>query len=231
MLRTTAAVLALLVGTATAAAAQETTTTSMTTASSTTSTAPPPSSSEVGEKHGAQAFEVNAMPVGVMMFTKSATGLGPHFGSYALGASLTANVNHILGVEGEAAWGRGLHENFNFDAADLVDQATPDVFNYSGSLVVHPWGNDHTLAPYVEAGFGGLTMFSTAAVANLGVTADQTFWLSNVGVGLKWWATRHVGLRGDYRFMHMWNNSAAPVFFGQENRNVHRVYLGVSFTF
>lgn len=226
MLRTTAAVLAAIVGTATAAAAQSTTT-------------PPPndpppiviSTTEVSGPHGAHAFELMAIPVGVMMFTQSATGLGPRFGSYTLGGSLTGNVNHVLGVEAEAAWGRGLHENFKFNAGDLVGQATPDVFNYSASLVVHPIGNDHTLVPYVEGGFGGLTMFSTSAVENLGITANRTFWLSNAGVGLKWWATRHVGLRADYRFMHVWNDNAAPVFFGQENRNIHRVYLGVGFTF
>lgn len=226
MLRITAAVLAALVGTATAAAAQSTTTTPPA-----NDPPPPASSSEVSGPHGAQGVEVMAMPVGVMVFTQSATGRSPRFGSYTLGGSITGNVNHVIGLEGEAAWGRGLHENFTFNASDLVGQATPDVFNYSGSLVVSPIGNDHTLVPYIEGGFGGLTMFSTTAVANLGVTANQTFWLSNVGVGLKWFATRHVGLRGDYRFMHVWNDNTAPVFFGQENRDVHRVYLGINFTF
>lgn len=230
MLRTTAAVFAAILGTATVAAAQSTTT-----PPPPPNDPPPPpvvvSSSEVSGPHGAQGIEVNAMPVGVMMFTRSATGLGPHFGSYTLGGSITGNVNHVVGIEGEAAWGRGLHENFTFNASDLVGQATPDMFNYSASLIVSPIGNDHTLVPYIEGGFGGLTMFSTTAVENLGITANQTFWLSNAGVGLKWWATRHVGLRGDYRFMHVWNDNTAPLFFGQENRNVHRLYLGVNFTF
>jgi hypothetical protein len=231
MLRITAAVLAALVGTATAAAAQESASSPPPPTPPPMTTTAPPASSELSEPHGAGVVEIMAMPVGAMIFTQSPTGTSPRFGNYTLGGSITGNINHVLGLEGEAVWGRGLHENFKFNASDLVGQATPDMFNYSGSLIMSPIGDNHTLVPYVVGGFGGLTMFSTSAVTNLGVTANQTFWLSNAGVGLKWWATRHVGLRGDYRFMHVWNDNTAPVFFGQENRNVHRVYLGVTFTY
>ena len=59
----------------------------------------------------------------------------------------------------------------------------------------------------------------------------ETFLAGNVGGGLKWFSTRHVGVRGDYRFFMVKSKDAAPVFFGNENRYGHRVQAGLVFTY
>ena len=82
------------------------------------------------------------------------------------------------------------------------------------------------------AGIGGLTMTDYYArdVEALGVTKNETFLTGNVGGGLKWFATRHIGLRADYRMLMVKSKDNAPAFFGQENRCGHRIYGGLLFT-
>jgi hypothetical protein len=48
---------------------------------------------------------------------------------------------------------------------------------------------------------------------------------------LKWFASRHWGVRADYRLFRVKQKDTAPAFFGQENRYGHRVYGGVVLTY
>ena len=77
--------------------------------------------------------------------------------------------------------------------------------------------------PYVTAGVGGLSLFEKAS---LGINGTETFFTSNVGGGVNWYAGRW-GLRGDYRFIAVQSKDDAPDFFGRENRYGHRIYGGV----
>ena len=72
-------------------------------------------------------------------------------------------------------------------------------------------------------GIGGLSLFEKQS---LGIDDTQTFFTSNVGGGVSWYAGRW-GLRGDYRFIALKSKDDAPAFFGQETRYGHRVYGGV----
>jgi hypothetical protein len=54
----------------------------------------------------------------------------------------------------------------------------------------------------------------------LGVTNYETYLTGNVGGGLKWFSTRHFGLRGDYRLFMVKNKDTAPRFFGTRRGTV-----------
>jgi hypothetical protein len=74
-------------------------------------------------------------------------------------------------------------------------------------------------------------MFNTTDVETLGVIKNETYLMTNVGGGLKWFAARHWGLRGDYRLLMIRSKETAPAFFGQELRLAHRFYGAVLITY
>jgi hypothetical protein len=183
-------------------------------------------------REGAGRLEINAFPGGGMVFKSSSTKAEPDFTNYAVGGSLTLNFNRWLGVEGEVGNAPGVHQTVQFNGERLSDQHTPCMLVYNANMVVSPWGNDHPLVPYATGGVGGLTLLDIDEVANLGVTARTTYPTGSVGGGLKWFASRHWGLRADYRMFVVMNKDTAPQFFGrEENRYGHRVYGGVLFTY
>ena len=188
-------------------------------------------SQEIGA--GAGRMEIAAFPGGGIVFTESGKGAEPDFTNYALGGSFTLNVNRWIGFEGEVGGSFGVRQNLTFNREVLTDQKTPNTWNYMGNVVYNPVGNDRTLVPYATGGLGGLTMSDSNAsdVANLGVTRNETYLTGNAGGGLKWFATRHAGLRLDYRLFMINNKDTAPLFFGREDRYAHRVYGGLLLTY
>jgi hypothetical protein len=69
-------------------------------------------------------------------------------------------------------------------------------------------------------------------VAALGVTTGTNYLTGNVGGGLKWFAGRHWGARGEYRLLAVNDTTKAPEFFGRrEVRYGHRVYGGLLLTY
>ena len=183
------------------------------------------------EHVGAGRVEIGAFPGGGIFFGKSTDNTGPNFGNYALGASVTLNFNKWIGVEGEIGGGVGIRQDFTFNAATLTHQKTPNMLAYSGNLVVHPIGNDRVVVPYVVGGLGALTLFSDSHVTNLGVIANETYLSGNIGGGVKWFATRHVGLSGDARFIAVKNRDEAPFFGQQNNRYGGRFHGGLVLTY
>jgi hypothetical protein len=180
---------------------------------------------------GAGRVEIGAFPGGGIFFTESSKGNEPDFGNYALGASLTVNVNRLVGIEGELGGTIGIHQNVNFSQKTFTDQRTPSMWAYSGNMVFNPGGSDRAVVPYVTGGIGGLTLCPCGGVENLGVTRYETYLTGNVGGGLKWFSSRHFGVRGDYRFLAVRNKDTAPLFFGNENRYGHRVSGGLILTY
>jgi hypothetical protein len=191
---------------------------------------PPAYAQEFGA--GTDRFEVTAFPIGGMFFGDSSDGTQPDFGNYALGASLTFKVNRWLAVEGEVGNALGIRQNVTMDGRALADQKTPCLFAYSGNVIVNPVGNGRGVAPYAAGGLGGLRLLNTSEVADLGVTKNVNYLTGNVGGGLKWFAARHWGVRGDYRLVVVRDTTNAPAFFGRnELRYGHRVYGGLLFTY
>jgi hypothetical protein len=180
---------------------------------------------------GAGRVEIGAFPGGGMFFTESSNGDAPDFGNYAVGASLTFNMNRWLGVEAEGGGSVGVRQNFSVRTRPFVNQRTPSIWAYSGNLVVNPNGGDRPVVPYLTGGIGGLTMCPCNEAENLGITTYETYLTANAGGGLKWFATQHFGIRGDYRFFAIKNKDAAPLFFGTDTRYGHRVQAGLVFTY
>ena len=180
---------------------------------------------------GAGRVEIGAFPGGGMFFTQSTNGNAPDFGNYALGGSVTVNVSRWIGIEGEGGGSVGLHQSFNVAGNTFTETRTPSMYSYNGNVVFHPAGSNRPIVPYATAGLGGLTMRPNGGVENLGITNYETFLAGNFGGGLKWFSTRHFGVRGDYRFFMVKGKDTAPVFFGNENRYGHRVQGGLVFTY
>ena len=165
---------------------------------------------------------VTIIPGGATFFTEANDNPnGPSFGNYDLGAGVAVNFNRYVGVEVEVSGALGVSQNLDLGAVSF-DERTPHLFNYSGNFVVSvPTGK--SVVPYATAGVGGLTLLERQ---ELGVNDAQTFFTTNVGGGVNWYAGRW-GLRGDYRFIAVQSKDDAPQFFGQETRYGHRVYGGV----
>jgi hypothetical protein len=180
---------------------------------------------------GAGRFEISALPGGGMFFTTSENEAEPEFGNYVLGGAFTYNANRWIGIEGEAGSLLGIPQTVNYNGVALTDQHTPSMWGYTGNLVVNPWGSDRRLVPFVTGGMGGLTMLDTEDVANLGITSNTTFLTANLGGGARWYATRHWGVRGDYRLTMVNGKETAPAFFGRSDRYAHRVAAGLVFTY
>jgi hypothetical protein len=73
-------------------------------------------------------------------------------------------------------------------------------------------------------GVGGLTVLDTAA---LGIATSDTFFTGDVGGGVRWYANRRWGVRGDYRFLVVQQKDQAAPFFGRDMRYGHRVHAAV----
>ena len=180
---------------------------------------------------GAGRVEIGAFPGGGMFFTETSNGNEPAFGNYALGGSFMVNVNRFVGLEGEGGGTLGVKQAFNFNETAYTDQRTPSTWMYQGNVVVNPGGSDHALVPYATGGLGGLLLSRHRGAPDLGVTEYKNYLTGNLGCGVRYFATQHLGFRGDYRFFIVRNNDTAPLFFGTETRYGHRVQGGLVFTY
>lgn len=97
------------------------------------------------------------------------------------------------------------------------------MLGYTGNLVLMMPG--HSWVPYATGGIGGTTLYQREI---LGILNTDTFFTSNVGGGVKWYAPGgRWGVRGDYRFIAVASKDNAPEFFGADDRFSHRVYGAV----
>jgi Outer membrane protein beta-barrel domain len=180
---------------------------------------------------GAGRIEIGGFPVGGMAFGHGSQTDGPNFRNYALGATFAFNVNKWIGFEGEIGGGVGIRHDMTFAGLRLEDQKSPNMLAYNGDLVVHVVGSDRAIAPYVVSGVGGLTLFTKREVTNLGILNNETYFTGNVGGGVKWFATQHVGLRGDGRFIMVKSRDEVPFFSQEKNQYGARLYAGVLLTY
>ena len=184
------------------------------------------------ERPGAGRVEFTGFPVGAMFFSSASDKQEPFFGTYALGASFTYNLNKKFGVEGEFGSALGVHQDLTFADRVLTDQRSPSMYAYTGNFVFNPVGNDRAVVPYTTAGLGGITLVDNKDSNVLGVTENTSYFAGNVGGGVKWFAHRYFGVRGDYRLIIVNDKATAPEFFGRnEVRYGHRVFAGLILTY
>jgi hypothetical protein len=170
---------------------------------------------------GPGVVEVTVIPGGVG-FVASKNG-SPSFGNYGFGFATSYNVNRIVGIEGDIAAMIATTSDLQFGDLNKHTKA-PNFLNYNVSAIVTA-ARFGPSAIYGAGGIGGLTMFERVGI---GVPSDNTFFVGNVGGGVKWYAPNsRWGLRGDYRFLMTKSSDTAPVFFGQDNRYAHRLYAGL----
>lgn len=169
---------------------------------------------------GPGPVEVTYMPVGAAFFP--AKGDSPSFGNYGFGTAVSFNVNRHVGIEGNV--GSMIATSSDLQFGDLNHQTkSPNMLSYQANVVISLARG--SVIPFVTGGGGGLTMFERP---ELGITADETFLVGNVGGGVKWIAgNNRWGLRGEYRFGATKSKDDAPAFFGRETRYVHSVYAAV----
>jgi hypothetical protein len=179
------------------------------------------------ENPGAGRVDVTIAPVGGMFFTNSNTG-ETDFGNYAMAGAVTFNINPQLAVEGEFGSALGVHQTIAAGNTIFNNQRSPSLWGYNANLIVHPTGSNHTLAPYVVGGIGGMTLLSSDSVKPLGITSNTSYLTGNVGGGMKWFAARRWGVRADYRLFAVRDKESAPAFFGRTSvRYGHRIYGGL----
>jgi hypothetical protein len=164
---------------------------------------------------------VSIIPGGGVFFTRNTDAQEPKFGNYDIGGAVAVNFNRFVGLEGEVSGGLGVSQDLQFGGL-TVNGKSPHILNYTGNVVFNAT-NGHSVVPYITAGVGGMSMFERTS---LDIGDTETFFTSNVGGGVKWYAGRW-GLRGDYRFIGVQSKDDAPVFFGRETRYGHRVYGAV----
>jgi len=171
------------------------------------------------EAPGPGKVEVSIIPGGATWV--SSKGTDPKFHNYDAGGALEYNFSRILGVEAEVTGAFGISQSLGQFIP--TDEKTPNMLNYTGNVVVNMPG--HSVVPYATGGIGGNTLY---ARETLGIFNSETFFTSNVGGGVKWYAPNgRWGLRGDYRFQAVKSKDTAPDFFGQDNRYSNRVYGAV----
>src|SRR5689334_23204813 len=80
---------------------------------------------------GAQRIEIGVFPAGGTFFTKGSTDAESSFKNYALGASITANVNNALGFEGELGAGIGVTQTLDFNQVSFANLKSPSTFAFN----------------------------------------------------------------------------------------------------
>jgi hypothetical protein len=170
---------------------------------------------------GPGVVEVTIIPAGVGYITSKSG--SPSFGNYGFGFATTYNITRFVGIEGELAALVSTSSRLQFGDLNNHTKA-PNFLNYNVNAIITA-AQFGPAAVYGAGGIGGLTMFERVGI---GVPDDHTFFVGNVGGGLKWYAPNsRWGLRGDYRFLMTKSSDGAPAFFGRDTRYAHRVYGGL----
>jgi opacity protein-like surface antigen len=164
--------------------------------------------------------EVSLIPVGGTFFTAKTA--SPSFGNFTLGGAVTYNLTPWVAVEGEVTGTLGISQTLQFGTVNGKVK-TPNMASYTGNVVIS-LATHSSVTPYAVGGIGGLTVLDTTA---LGIATSETFFTGDVGGGVRWYANRRWGVRGDYRFIAVQRKDVGAPFFGRDTRYGHRVYGAV----
>jgi Outer membrane protein beta-barrel domain len=149
-------------------------------------------------------------------------------GSLAFGTFLDYNLTENTQLE--FLWNRN---NTSYSAqSSLTNQyykafdSNVDQFQFGGLYMF--MSSEHRLRPYIAAGLG------FTHDANDGGNANRTEFAYNLGGGVKYYASRHIGFRGDARWMPTYGSSTNGVycdpFYGCYNARVWNYLNRGSFT-
>ena len=170
-------------------------------------------------------FDITAIPLGALWVRSGDTDAEAPFDNYSPGAAVAMRLTHNLNVEGETAWGVGRTQNLKFGDGTEARFKTPNMFGYSGNVMLNLLPIERRIVPYAIGGIGGLHVSSRD---DLGVDSSN-FLTGDIGGGVKvMW--HQFGIRGDYRFFAMHgNDDESSPFVGTDTRAGNRVYAGFVF--
>jgi outer membrane protein with beta-barrel domain len=183
------------------------------------------------QEAGAGQLEFGVATGGGVLLIDGGEGVSK-FGNFAVGATVTFNVNDRVGLEGDLGMAMGRNQDLTIDEITLVNQKTPQMVNYNGALIYSPLGIHRRLYPYIAGGVGGLTLRNAPNTDVLGLTTSRTFFTGSTGGGMNWFPIRHLGVRGDYRLLIIRNGSDAPALLGTGAASLgHRIYGALILTY
>jgi len=117
-----------------------------------------------------------------------------------------------------------VHNNTSYSAHDIVTNSYfnafhSDVNQFQFGMIYMFRSSEVKLRPYFGVGLG------FTQESNNNGNPDRTAFGWNIGGGVKYYASRHVGLRGDIRYMPTYGSSSNAIycdpFFGCYNVDVH----------
>jgi len=136
----------------------------------------------------------------------------------AFGTFLDYNVSENF--QAEFMWNRN---NTSYSARDTLTNtyfkafnSDVDQFQFGGLYMFR--NSDHRLRPYVAASVGFTHDDNSNLAGVVGASSSRTEFSYSVGGGVKYYVTRHVGFRGDIRYLPTYGSSSynqyCDPFFG-----------------
>jgi len=136
----------------------------------------------------------------------------------AFGTFLDFNVSENF--QAEFMWNRN---NTSYSARDTLTNtyfkafdSTVDQFQFGGLYMFR--NSDHRLRPYVAASVGFTHDDNSNLAGVVGASSSRTAFSYSLGGGVKYYVTRHLGLRGDIRYLPTYGSSSyygyCDPFFG-----------------
>src|SRR5215471_1477556 len=98
----------------------------------------------------AGTVDVTVIPGGAQFFVERKNTNGSSFANYGLGGGVEVNFNRYIRVEGEVSGALGVTQDLRL-AGGISNTKTPDLLNYSGSLVVSA-ATGSSFVPYAAGG-------------------------------------------------------------------------------
>lgn len=182
------------------------------------------------EPVGAQPTEIGTALFGggLLMMRSPAGDETTH--NYMLSIAVARNVTHWIGIEGDIGVAFGRHTAHEIFGVVPSNSKTPNMLLYSGNIVYSPWRSDRHVVPYVSGGVGAISVFTGEQPGYFPLGTDTTHLTASAGGGIRWFPILHWGLRGDYRYLGIANDTPAPA--GQAVvHSAHRVYGALIITF
>jgi OmpA-OmpF porin, OOP family len=114
----------------------------------------------------------------------------------------------VIGVRGGYNFTRMFGVEALFDYIPTTTGTQPGfgdahVYRYGGDLLLHLF-HDNKLVPYLAAGYGGITISQESQATH----TTHTQGIFNYGLGLKYFITDDLAVRGDFRHLILWAGEA-----------------------
>jgi len=187
--------------------------------------------SAFAQEVGARRVEINSalFAGGTVVFPK--TDAGDRLRAFVINAAVTANLNALVGLEGDIGVALGRHAALDLYGVAASTRGTPTILMYTGSVIVNPIRSDRRFVPFLQAGAGGWRTFAESETTAVRLTPSTDYLTVMVGGGVRWFPIPYWGLRADYRYHSLFKGDRTAFGDGDGRRAAHQVYVGLIVTF